>query len=32
MIPPANLDTGQQRVNGYHHPERHLLPEDDQGP
>ena len=31
-IPPADLDTGQHRVNGYHHPEHHLLPEDDQGP
>ncbi|BBX70857.1 HNH endonuclease signature motif containing protein [Mycolicibacterium psychrotolerans] len=31
-VPPPDLDTGQHRVNGYHHPERHLLPEDDQGP
>ncbi|UXA10934.1 HNH endonuclease [Mycobacterium sp. SMC-8] len=34
-IPPPELDTGQHRtqlINGYHHPERHLLPEDDQGP
>ncbi|KWX68171.1 HNH endonuclease signature motif containing protein [Mycobacterium sp. NAZ190054] len=31
-IPPPELDTGQHRVNGYHHPERHLLPEDDEGP
>ncbi len=23
---------GQRRINGYHHPERYLLPEDDQGP
>jgi hypothetical protein len=30
--PPPDLDTGQHRINGYHHPERHLLPEDDQGP
>ncbi|VEG55352.1 protein of uncharacterised function DUF222 [Mycolicibacterium aurum] len=27
-LPPPDLDTGQQRVNGYHHPERYLLPED----
>jgi len=31
-IPPPHLDTGQARVNNYHHPEKHLLPEDDQGP
>ncbi len=31
-VPPPDLDTGQHRVNGYHHPERNLLPEDDQGP
>ncbi|RZT15762.1 uncharacterized protein DUF222 [Mycobacterium sp. BK558] len=31
-IPPPDLDRGQHRVNGYHHPERHLLPEDDNGP
>ncbi|CAN3129850.1 HNH endonuclease signature motif containing protein [Mycobacterium sp. smrl_JER01] len=30
--PPPHLDTGQHRINGYHHPERYLLPEDDQGP
>jgi hypothetical protein len=30
--PPPELDTGQHRVNGYHHPDRYLLPEDDQGP
>jgi hypothetical protein len=30
--PPPDLDTGGHRVNGYHHPERHLLPEDDNGP
>lgn len=30
--PPPDLDTGQARVNNYHHPERYLLPEDDQGP
>lgn len=31
-IPPPHLDRGQRRVNNYHHPERYLLPEDDQGP
>ncbi len=31
-LPPPDLDTGQHRVNGYHHPERYLLPEDDEGP
>ncbi|WNG89208.1 HNH endonuclease signature motif containing protein [Mycobacterium sp. ITM-2016-00317] len=31
-IPPPELDTGQHRINGYHHPDRYLLPEDDQGP
>ena len=25
-IPPLHLDTGQARVNNYHHPERYLLP------
>ncbi|CAN3130189.1 HNH endonuclease signature motif containing protein [Mycobacterium sp. smrl_JER01] len=30
--PPPDLDTGQHRVNGHHHPERYLLPEDDEGP
>ncbi len=30
--PPPDLDTSQDRVNGYHHPERYLLPEDDDGP
>jgi Domain of unknown function (DUF222) len=28
-IPPPHLDTGQSRVNDYHHPERYLAPEDD---
>jgi hypothetical protein len=28
-IPPPHLDTGQARVNNYHHPEKYLLPEDD---
>jgi hypothetical protein len=27
-ISPPHLDTGQPRVNDYHHPERYLLPED----
>jgi len=31
-IPPPHLDTGQARVNNYHHPEKYLLPEDDEGP
>ena len=31
-LPPPDLDTGQHRTNGYHHPERYLLPEDDEGP
>ncbi|MGD9620441.1 MAG: HNH endonuclease signature motif containing protein [Mycolicibacterium sp.] len=26
-IPPPDLDTGHTRVNSYHHPERHLLPD-----
>ena len=28
-IPPPHLDAGQSRVNEYHHPEKYLLPEDD---
>ena len=37
-LPPPNLDTGQARVNNYHHPERYLIPdenaadEDEDGP
>ncbi|MGX9788978.1 HNH endonuclease signature motif containing protein [Mycobacterium sp. MMS18-G62] len=31
-IPPPHLDTGQARVNNFHHPEKYLLPEEDQGP
>ncbi|MDA4108679.1 HNH endonuclease signature motif containing protein [Mycolicibacterium holsaticum] len=31
-LPPPGLDTGQSRVNNYHHPEKYLLPEDDEGP
>ncbi|MDA2893936.1 DUF222 domain-containing protein [Mycolicibacterium sp. BiH015] len=30
-LPPPDLDTGQHRINGYHHPERHLLPSEDDG-
>ena len=26
-IPPPDLDTGQRRINGYHHPEKYLLPD-----
>ena len=28
-IPPPDLDTGQTRVNDYHHPERMLNPDGD---
>jgi Domain of unknown function (DUF222) len=28
-IPPPHLDSGQARVNDYHHPEKYLLPEDE---
>jgi hypothetical protein len=28
-IPPPHLDTGQDRVNNYHHPEKYLRPEDE---
>jgi hypothetical protein len=31
-IPPPHLDTGQTRINNYHHPERYLLAEVDEGP
>lgn len=31
-IPPPHLDTGQSRVNDYHHPENYLRPEDDHEP
>ncbi|MGZ6780729.1 MAG: HNH endonuclease signature motif containing protein, partial [Mycobacterium sp.] len=27
-IPPPSLDTGQARVNNYHHPERYLIPDE----
>jgi Domain of unknown function (DUF222) len=30
-IPPPHLDNGQARVNDYHHPERYLTPEDEEG-
>jgi Domain of unknown function (DUF222) len=30
-IPPPQLDTGQARVNNYHHPQRYLLPDADCG-
>jgi hypothetical protein len=29
-IPPPHLDNGQARVNNYHHPERYLLPDEDE--
>ncbi|OBK73745.1 HNH endonuclease signature motif containing protein [Mycobacterium sp. 1274761.0] len=29
-IPPPHLDTGQHRINNYHHPENYLLPPDDE--
>ncbi|HEX5144409.1 MAG TPA: HNH endonuclease signature motif containing protein [Mycobacterium sp.] len=29
-IPPQQLDTGQARVNNYHHPQRYLLPDDEE--
>ena len=28
-IPPPDLDTGQNRVNNYHHPGKYLIPDDD---
>jgi len=30
-IPPPHLDTGQARVNNYHHPHRYLIPDEDDG-
>ena len=27
MDPTTNLDTGQARVNNYHHPQRYLIPD-----
>jgi hypothetical protein len=29
-IPPPHLDTGQSRVNDYHHPEKYFRPQDDE--
>ncbi len=29
-VPPPHLDTGQARVNDYHHPERYLSPDEDE--
>lgn len=31
-IPPPELDSGQSRVNDYHHPENYLLPDDGDEP
>jgi len=31
-IPPPQLDTGQSRVNDYHHPEKYLVDRDDEDP
>lgn len=31
-IPPPELDSGQSRVNDYHHPENYLLPDEDEEP
>jgi Domain of unknown function (DUF222) len=31
-IPPEHLDTGQTRVNNYHHPEKYLINDDDEDP
>jgi hypothetical protein len=31
-IPPPHLDSGQSRVNNYHHPERYLVPDEDDDP
>lgn len=28
-LPPPHLDSGQARVNNYHHPQKYLLPEED---
>ncbi|OBG19893.1 hypothetical protein A5765_01720 [Mycolicibacterium celeriflavum] len=27
-LPPPQLDTGQARINNYHHPQRYLIPDD----
>ncbi|OBG97794.1 hypothetical protein A5698_12345 [Mycobacterium sp. E136] len=31
-LPPPDLDTGQTRVNNYHHPEKYLLPDEPDDP
>lgn len=31
-LPPPGLDTGQRRINDYHHPDRYLLADDDEDP
>ena len=31
-IPPPHLDTGQTRVNNYHHPQKYLTPPEDEDP
>lgn len=31
-IPPPQLDTGQPRVNDFHHPEKYLLDPEKEGP
>jgi hypothetical protein len=31
-IPPPHLDTGQARINNYHHPERYLIDDEDDTP
>lgn len=31
-IPPPHLDTGQARVNNYHHPEKYLVEDEDDDP
>ena len=28
-IPPPHLDSGQSRMNNYHHPQKYLAPQDD---
>jgi hypothetical protein len=28
-IPPPHLDSGQSRVNNYHHPEKYLVEDDE---
>ncbi|MGY4647346.1 HNH endonuclease signature motif containing protein [Mycobacterium sp. URHB0021] len=30
-LPPPQLDTGQTRINNYHHPQRYLIPDNDEG-